>query len=86
MKKEVLEDAIEDFDGTLIFVSHDRYFINKFADKTIEFKDGHTSTYLGGYDYYKVQKERREAASVTTSKKKVKEKNNYYHQEDDYTF
>ena len=84
--KEVLEDAIEDFDGTLIFVSHDRYFINKFADKTIEFKDGHTSTYLGGYDYYKVQKERREAASVTTSKKKVKEKNNYYHQEDDYTF
>ncbi len=84
--KEVLEDAIEDFDGTLIFVSHDRYFINKFADKTIEFKDGHTSTYLGGYDYYKVQKERREVAPVTTSKKKVKEKNNYYHQEDDYTF
>lgn len=84
--KEVLEDAIEDFDGTLIFVSHDRYFINKFADKTIEFKDGHTSTYLGGYDYYKVQKERREAAPVTTSKKNVNGKNNYYHQEDDYTF
>ena len=84
--KEVLEDAIEDFDGTLIFVSHDRYFINKFADKTIEFKDGHTSTYLGGYDYYKGQKERREASLVTTSKKKVKEKNNYFHQEDDYTF
>ena len=51
--KEVLEDAIEDFDGTLLFVSHDRYFINKFADKTIEFKDGKVTTYLGNYDDYK---------------------------------
>lgn len=51
--KEVLEEAIEDFDGTLIFVSHDRYFINKFADKTIEFKDGHVKTYIGNYDDYK---------------------------------
>lgn len=49
----IKKDAIEDFDGTLIFVSHDRYFINKFADKTIEFKNGHISTYLGNYDYYK---------------------------------
>lgn len=54
--KEVLEDAIEEFDGTLIFVSHDRYFINKFADKTIEFKDGKINVYLGGYDYYKQEK------------------------------
>ncbi len=56
--KEVLEDAIEDFDGTLIFVSHDRFFINKFADKTIEFKDRKITTYLGGYDYYKEQREK----------------------------
>lgn len=54
--KEVLEEAIEDFDGTLVFVSHDRYFINKFADKTIEFKDGHVKTYLGNYDDYKEKK------------------------------
>ncbi len=54
--KEVLEDAIENFDGTLLFVSHDRYFINKFANKTIEFKDGHTKTYLGNYDDYKETK------------------------------
>ncbi len=54
--KEVLEDAIEDFDGTLIFVSHDRYFINKLANKTIEFKDGQVTTYIGNYDYYKEQK------------------------------
>ena len=37
--KEVLEKAIDDFNGTVLFVSHDRYFINKFAEKTIEFKD-----------------------------------------------
>lgn len=56
--KEVLEEAIEDFDGTLIFVSHDRFFINKFADKTIEFKDGHVTTYLGNYDDYKKKSKR----------------------------
>ncbi len=54
--KEVLEAAIENFDGTLIFVSHDRFFINKFADKTIEFKNGNIKTYVGNYDYYKSQK------------------------------
>ena len=51
--KEVLEEALEDFGGTLIFISHDRYFINKFANKIIEFVDGHTKTYLGNYDDYK---------------------------------
>lgn len=50
--KEILEQALENFKGTLIFISHDRYFINKFADKTIEFKDGKITTYLGGYDNY----------------------------------
>lgn len=60
--KEVLEEAIEDFDGTLVFVSHDRYFINKFADKTIEFQDGKVNTYLGNYDDYK-EKKSREASS-----------------------
>ena len=54
--KEVLEEALEEFDGTLIFVSHDRFFINKFADKTIEFRDGHVTTYLGNYDDYKEKK------------------------------
>ena len=51
--KEVLEEAIEEFDGTFIFVSHDRYFINKFAQEIIEFKDGKITKYLGNYDYYK---------------------------------
>lgn len=65
--KEVLEEAIEDFEGTLIFVSHDRYFINKFADKTIEFKDGHCTTFDGNYDYYKYQKAMREKISANTN-------------------
>ena len=51
--KEVLEDALEDFDGTLIFISHDRYFINKFTDKIIELKNGNIKSYLGNYDDYK---------------------------------
>jgi len=54
--KEVLEEAIENFDGTLVFVSHDRYFINKFADKIIEFKNGKIQAYIGNYDYYKQHK------------------------------
>lgn len=71
--KEVLEEAIEDFDGTLIFVSHDRYFINKFADKTVEFKDGSIEAYLGGYDDYKEEKANREKLlnnNVTEQKKR----------------
>lgn len=51
--KEVLEDALNEFSGTLIFISHDRYFINKFADKIIVFKDGKTTLYWGNYDKYK---------------------------------
>lgn len=54
--KEEFEDAIEAFDGTLIFISHDRYFINKFANKTIEFENGQMYSYLGGYDDYKNEK------------------------------
>lgn len=51
--KEVLEEALSDFDGTLIFVSHDRYFINKFANKVVEFKNGKATSYIGDYDDYK---------------------------------
>lgn len=50
--KEVFENALEDFDGTIIFVSHDRFFINKFADRIIEFNDKKNSIYYGNYDYY----------------------------------
>ncbi len=55
--KEILEDALIDYRGTLLFISHDRYFINKIADKVIELKDGKIKTYLGNYDYYEEKKE-----------------------------
>ncbi len=51
--KEVLEEALEGFNGTLIFISHDRFFMNKFADKMIVFQDGRVKEYLGNYDDYK---------------------------------
>lgn len=67
--KEVLEDAIDDFDGTLIFVSHDRYFINKFADRIVEFKDGKVKNYLGNYEDYKMTKEKKETNNFKNSLK-----------------
>lgn len=69
--KEVLEKAIEDFDGTVIFVSHDRYFINKFAEKTIEFDGGKIVVYNGNYEYYKhLKKKLAEQPKVQTKTKK----------------
>ncbi|MEX2784531.1 ABC-F family ATP-binding cassette domain-containing protein [Streptococcus sp. H49] len=50
--KEVLENALIDFDGTLIFVSHDRYFINRVATKVLEISAAGSRLYLGDYDYY----------------------------------
>lgn len=57
--KEVLEKALNDFSGTILFVSHDRYFINKLADKVVEFKNGTTTTYLGNYDFYRSEKSKK---------------------------
>ena len=54
--KETLEDAISDFEGTFLFVSHDRYFINKFANRIIEFENGKSRNFLGNYDDYKKEK------------------------------
>lgn len=50
--KEVLEDALIAFDGTLLFVSHDRYFINRVATKVLEISEEGSTLYLGDYDYY----------------------------------
>ena len=50
--KEVLEAALLDFPGTILFVSHDRYFINKIADKVFELTKNGITVYLGDYDYY----------------------------------
>ena len=50
--KEVFESALEDFSGTILFVSHDRFFINKFANKIIAFDNKKIKIYWGNYDYY----------------------------------
>lgn len=50
--KESLEEAIDNFDGTIIAISHDRFFINKFAERIIEVKDKKTIEYIGNYDEY----------------------------------
>lgn len=52
---ETLEEALEDFEGTIFFISHDRYFINKISEKVIAIEDKRFNTYLGNYDYYKTQ-------------------------------
>lgn len=65
--KEVLENALIDFPGTLIFVSHDRYFINRIATKVVELSNEGSFEYLGDYDYYVEKKE--ELAEIAAEKK-----------------
>ena len=55
--KEVLENALIDYPGTLLFVSHDRYFINRIATKVVELSQGGAFEYLGDYDYYVEKKQ-----------------------------
>lgn len=50
--KEVLEAALMDYEGTLLFISHDRYFLNKMAERIVELHPGGTEQYLGNYDDY----------------------------------
>lgn len=62
--KEVLENALLDFPGTIIFVSHDRYFINRIATKVIELASDNSSLFLGDYDYYLEKKEELEELAL----------------------
>ncbi|VPT19771.1 ABC transporter ATP-binding protein [Streptococcus pneumoniae] len=68
--KEVLENALIDFDGTLLFVSHDRYFINRVATHVLELSENGSTLYLGDYDYYvekKATAEMSQTEEVSTS-------------------
>ena len=62
--KEVLENALIDFDGTLLFVSHDRYFINRVATQVLELSENGSTLYLGDYDYYVNKKAELEATQM----------------------
>ena len=55
--KQVLEDALENYEGTIVFVSHDRYFINKIANKVLDITGDDYNIYLGNYDYYLEKRE-----------------------------
>lgn len=57
MSKEILESAIRDFKGTVLYVSHDRYFINKTATRILDLRHSKLMNYIGNYDYYLEKKE-----------------------------
>jgi ATP-binding cassette subfamily F protein 3 len=59
--REILEEALDQFDGTMLFISHDRYFINRIATKVVEVSEGRLWEYAGDYDYYL---EKQEEAAV----------------------
>lgn len=61
---ETLEEALEDFKGTIFFISHDRYFINKMAERVVAIEDNEFKSYLGNYDDYKSEKEKLSQGAV----------------------
>ncbi len=67
--REVLEKALNQFDGTILFVSHDRYFINKIATAVVELSRKGTTLYLGNYDYYVDKKDEQEAIKQHAAEK-----------------
>ncbi|WP_313628486.1 ABC-F family ATP-binding cassette domain-containing protein [Enterococcus italicus] len=74
--KEVLENALIDYEGTLLFVSHDRYFINRVATKVVELSENGTRVYLGDYDYYLEKKqEERELQALLQDEQEEEEVN-----------
>lgn len=85
--KEVLENALIDFDGTLLFVSHDRYFINRVATHVLELSENGSTLYLGDYDYYVEKKAEVEAiqtaeASMSNQEKEESPVNDYQAQKE----
>ncbi|MDX8047575.1 ABC-F family ATP-binding cassette domain-containing protein [Gracilibacillus sp. S3-1-1] len=73
--KEVLEAALIDYPGSILFVSHDRYFINKIATQVLEMQSNKTTLYLGDYDYYIEKKqEERELAELKKTETQAVEK------------
>ena len=71
--REIMEDAIEAFGGTCLVVSHDRYFLDKVADRILELDHGKLTEYLGNYSYYKEKKQDLEAFEKDRNGKKEEE-------------
>lgn len=64
MAREAVEAALTAFDGTVLVVSHDRYFINEVADRIWEIEDGQLKDYKGNYDFYLAEKQKAAAAAA----------------------
>lgn len=64
VSKEILEQALNAYEGTVLYVSHDRYFINKTAHRILELTQKDFDLYLGNYDYYLMKKAEKEAVAV----------------------
>lgn len=69
--REALEAALKDYDGTMLMVSHDRYFINKLADRIIYMEPDGLTSYGGGYDYYLEHKQAAAAEEAVTETKNL---------------
>ncbi|MGL4362745.1 MAG: ABC-F family ATP-binding cassette domain-containing protein [Cellulosilyticaceae bacterium] len=67
ISKEVLENALNQYEGTLLYVSHDRYFINQTATKVFEMHPNGINVYIGDYDYYLEKKKTPESTFATSS-------------------
>jgi ATP-binding cassette subfamily F protein 3 len=86
--KEVLEEALDGYPGTIFFVSHDRYFINKTATRVLELSSNGMSSYMGNYDYYfqkKAERERQEGRRAGAEPARVEsaEKKQYLQKKED---
>ena len=78
--REELEKTLSEYSGTMLIISHDRYFINKLADRVLLMTPDGMREYLGNYDYYleRTKAERETAAAATADGKKEKPKNDYF--------
>lgn len=68
---ETFEEALEEFKGTIFFVSHDRYFINKIGERVIAVENNGFKSYAGNYDYYKSVKEKLKTQTIKDTAKKI---------------
>lgn len=72
--KEAVEQALDEFDGTVIFVSHDRYLLNKISEKILEIRSDGTEMFMGNFDYYLdiTKKREQEAQQILEAEKQAK--------------
>jgi len=84
--KNVLKSALQNFEGTLVLVSHDRDFLQGLTDRVYEFKDGGIKEYLGDIDFYLEQRKAEDFRKIEKGEKKVAQKVEVVSKENDYQF